>query len=171
MARPPPTVRERAQRLLSRREHARGELRRKLLEKHGREAAPEIDAELARLTELGLLSDERFARAYARSVSAKFAARRIRQELQKRGVGAAAVAAALAEVGLADGPEADDETRERAKSEELQRARALIARRRRTTEADPESRRREDARLLRWLTTRGFPYETARRATEAEPED
>ena len=159
MARKPPTIRDAALKLLSRREHSREELRRKLAEKCGREAGGEIDAELGRLEELGLLSDLRFARAYAREVCGKFAARRVRAELKKRGVGDDDIQAALDDVGMGG---------ENSAESELARARELIARRRRADAEDPDSIARENAKLMRWLATRGFSFDIARRATAME---
>ena len=159
MARKPPTIRDAALKLLSRREHSREELRRKLAEKCGREAGGEIDAELGRLEELGLLSDLRFARAYAREVCGKFAARRVRAELKKRGVGDDDIQAALDDVGMGG---------ENSAESELARARELIARRRRADAEDPDSIARENAKLMRWLATRGFSFDIARRAAAME---
>lgn len=148
------TVRESALRLLARREHSRGELRRKLGEKFGRGFAGEIERELEDLAGRDLLSDLRFARAYAREVSGRFASRRIRAELQKRGVGADEIASALAELeGDGDG------------DSELNRAREMVARRRRVG-VDSEAEAKERARLIRWLAGRGFSFETAKRAVE-----
>ena len=158
MARETPTVRGAALRLLSRREHSRGELRRKLTEKFGREFAGEIERTLDDLAGRDLLSDIRFARAYAREVCGKFAARRIRAELKKRGVGEDETESALAEIGML---EADSES-------ELARAREMIARRRRADGEDSDSIARENARLMRWLAARGFSFETARRAVEKD---
>ena len=159
MARKPPTIRDAALKLLSRREHSREELRRKLAEKFGRDAGGEIDSELGRLEELGLLSDLRFARAYAREVCGKFAARRVRAELKKRGVGDDDIQAALDDVGMGG---------ENSAESELARARELIARRRRTDAEDPDSIARENAKLMRWLATRGFSFDIARRAAAME---
>ena len=159
MARKPPTIRDAALNLLSRREHSREELRRKLAEKFGREAGGEIDSELGRLEELDLLSDLRFARAYAREVCGKFAARRVRAELKKRGVGDHEIQSALDDAGL-DG--------ENSAESELARAREMIARRRRADAEDPDAIARENAKLMRWLATRGFSFDIARRAATTE---
>ena len=159
MARKPPTIRDAALKLLSRREHSREELRRKLAEKCGREAGGEIDSELGRLEELGLLSDLRFARAYAREVCGKFAARRVRAELKKRGVGDHEIQSALDDAGIGG---------ENSAESELARARELIARRRRADAEDPDSIARENAKLMRWLATRGFSFDIARRAAAME---
>ena len=154
-------VRESALRLLSRREHSREEMRRKLARKFGADFAGEIEAELGRLAGLDLLSDSRFALAYARSVSGRFAARRVRAELKRRGVGEAEIDSALAESGLAAAAEDGGE---------LARAREMIARRRRADLGDADAVRRENAKLMRWLTARGFGWETARRAVEGAGE-
>ena len=155
------TVRESALRLLARREHSRGELRRKLGEKFGREFAGEIERELDDLAGRDLLSDLRFARAYAREVSGRYAARRIRAELQKRGVGADEIASALAELeGDGEGGEGGE-----GGDSELNRAREMVARRRRVG-VDSEAEAKERARLIRWLAGRGFSFETAKRAVE-----
>ena len=63
------SLHERALRCLAQREHSRTELAHKL-GKLGSEE--EVDAELDRLTELGLLSDVRFADAYVRAKAARF---------------------------------------------------------------------------------------------------
>ena len=67
-----PGLRERALRLLGRREHSRAELARKL-QAH---AAPEDDLEalLDELARRKLLSDERYAESRARQLSRKFGA-------------------------------------------------------------------------------------------------
>src|SRR5262252_11189872 len=78
------TLRERALRLLARREHSRAELARKL-QPH---AAPEDDLG-ALLDELALrkqLSDDRYAESRAHVLSRKFGAARIAQELRAKGV-------------------------------------------------------------------------------------
>ena len=147
MARRVLTVREGALRLLARREHSRGELRRKLRGKFGGEVAGEIEEVLGDLEGRGLLSDLRFARAYAREVAGRFAAGRVRAELRRREVGEEEIEAALGELGEED---------------ELSRARGMVERRR----GGSEGGERERVRLIRWLAGRGFSFETARRAVE-----
>ena len=148
MARRVLTVREGALRLLARREHSRGELRRKLRGKFGGEFAGEIEEVLGDLEGRGLLSDLRFARAYAREVAGRFAAGRVRAELRKREVGEEEIEAALGELGEED---------------ELSRARGMVERRR---GGGSERGERERVRLIRWLAGRGFSLETAKRAVE-----
>ena len=77
------SLHERALRCLAQREHSRAELARKL---GSLGEADEVNAELDRLTELGLLSDARFADAYVRAKAARFGASRLRLELSRRGV-------------------------------------------------------------------------------------
>ncbi len=71
--------------LLSRREHAVAELRRKLIEKGFDELS--VDEALAGLVADGLLSDARYAESYVRSrMNRGFGPVRIREELRQRGV-------------------------------------------------------------------------------------
>ncbi len=71
--------------LLSRREHAAAELRRKLIEKGFDELF--VDEALAGLAADGLLSDARYAESYVRSrMNRGFGPVRIREELRQRGV-------------------------------------------------------------------------------------
>lgn len=72
--------------LLARREHARKELRGKLLKKFP-SLALQIDAVLERLVEQNYLNDTRFAEAYVRHRSGRgFGRERIARELAERGV-------------------------------------------------------------------------------------
>ena len=78
-------VRLAAMNLLARREHSQQELHRKLLNK-GFEAV-EINPDLARLVEEGLLSDERFTEAFINSrLRLGSGPVKIAMELQQRGV-------------------------------------------------------------------------------------
>jgi regulatory protein len=71
--------------LLARREHSRAELRTKLLARAF--DAEEVDAVISRLSEEGLVSDERFAEAFLSSrVRKGQGPSRIRLELERRGV-------------------------------------------------------------------------------------
>jgi regulatory protein len=80
-------LRDRAIRLLSQREHSRGELRRKLL-KDGT-TGEFVDELLDHLRDTGLQSDLRFAEALARSrVNRGYGPLRIRSDLARRGVAA-----------------------------------------------------------------------------------
>jgi regulatory protein len=126
-------------RALSQREHSRSELANKLAR-----ALPEVEAGDPVLTGLldslaarGLQSDERTAEALVAAKSARWGERRLRAELQRRGL-----AAALVEQNLAP-----------LRDSELERARALWHKR--FGEA-PASSPAEKARQMRYLAGRGF---------------
>lgn len=84
--------------LLSARPYTVRDLKRKLARKEV--PADEIDAVLDRLTGAGLLDDEKYALAFARSklMSAGSSKRRIRQELGRKGVSAEMSDIAVAQV-------------------------------------------------------------------------
>ena len=134
-------IRARAVRLLARREHSRAELARKLAE-FG--TAEEIDDVLQSLTNNGLLSDARYAEAYVRGHAERFGAARLRQTLRQKGIAGELIDAQLA------GADAGDE---------LERARAVWARKYGATPADG----REWARQARFLQSRGFSTEVIRK--------
>jgi len=141
---PAPTLslKGRALRLLSQREHSRLELERKLAE-HA--ASPE---ELARvLDELearGFISQARVIESVLHRRSPRFGAARIRQELAGKGLDAEAVGQALA--GL--------------KASEAERAREVWQRKfGGQAPTDPKER----ARQARFLLARGFAAEVVRR--------
>jgi regulatory protein len=125
-------LRQQALRLLTRREHGRAELERKL-STHG--TAEEIAAVLTQLEVEGLLSDARAAGAYVRAHAERFGAARLRQDLRKRGL-----APELAENDLA------------ALDGELERARAVWVKKFSTAPVDM----RDWARQARFLQGRGF---------------
>ena len=87
--------------MLARRDHSRAELYRKLSPHVCEDDEPgEIDRVLDELDRNGLLSDERFASAIARSRSQRFGDARIRYDLRKFGVAddvSAAVLSTLSE--------------------------------------------------------------------------
>ena len=91
-------ARKKAMDLLARREHARGELERKL-------AAAGFDVDLVadvlqRLTEEGLQSDRRFVEAFVQSrINQGKGPLRIRADLGQRGIAAGLVAEVLEEAG------------------------------------------------------------------------
>lgn len=83
--------------LLARRDHSRAELSRKLARYvSDADDAAEIDRVLEELARNGLLSDERFASAVARSRSQRFGNARIRYDLRRFGVADELSVAALA---------------------------------------------------------------------------
>jgi regulatory protein len=132
-------LRQRAVRLLARREHTRVELARKL-SPHG--TPEEIDTVLNELARTGLQSDARFAESYVRSQSARLGAARLRQALRTKGV-----ATELIETGLVDLPD------------EMERAREVWTKK----FAAPPSDAREWAKQARFLQGRGFSSEVIRR--------
>ena len=138
----PAAVRRAAMDLLARREHSRVELARKLRQ---RGAAGElIEAALERLSEEGLLSDERFLDSFIRSRSgAGYGPLRIRDELNQRGLPRAAVERALADCGV----------------DWTGNLRELWQRRFASLPQDP----RERARQGRFLLQRGFSHEAVSR--------
>ena len=143
-----PSLRERALRHLSRRDHSRAELARKLAA-HG--DADEIDAVIERMGELGLQSDTRYAEAFVRGKAGRFGASRLRSELARRGIDRDLIDEAIA--GECVESEAD-------------RARAVL--RGRFTE--PPADAREWARQARFLQTRGFAPDLIRKLLK-EPYD
>ena len=124
-------LRARALRLLARREHTRQELESKLSSHAG--SSEDLQGLISGLKQKNQLSEERFAEERARSLSRKYGAARIRQDLRAKGV--------------------SDELISRVTSEgELERARAILERKYRTVAATRE----EKAKRMRFLQSRGF---------------
>ena len=133
----PVELRARALRLLARREHSRLELGRKL-SPHS-ESSNSLEVLLADLEQRKQLSDERFASERARSMSRKYGAARIRQDLKAKGV--------------------EQETIDRISSAgEMERARAILDRKYRA----PAATREERAKRMRFLQGRGFSFDIIR---------
>ncbi len=133
-ARPTLSLKGRALRYLSQREHSRSELERKLA--RFEEEAGSIARALDELEAKGFISEARVVESVIHQRAARMGALRLRQELQHKGVAPEAIAQALA--GLHD--------------TELQRARAVWQRRFDTPPADAKER----ARHVRFLLARGF---------------
>ena len=142
------TLRERALRLLARREHARLELSRKLAP-HA-ESAEQLAALLDDLTARRLLSDERYVEMRLNARSARFGNARLAHELRTQGVAEELLGAALA------GGE-----------DELTRARQVWQRKFGEAPTDAGER----ARQIRFLMSRGFSGETIRRVLRGDFED
>jgi regulatory protein len=140
---------DRALRCLAMREHSRTEMARKL-GPLGTE--DEVNTELDRLVELGLLSDARFADAFVRAKARRFGASRLRVELARRGVSAELIGEAIEE-GCGDS--------------ELERARDVYRRK----FATPPEDAREWARQARFLQGRGFSTDIIRRVLREHPGD
>lgn len=137
--------RTRIQRLIDRREYASGEIRQKLqLDGY---ATHTIDRCLDRAMEVGLVSDARFADSYIRSkISAGWGAVRIASELSRRGINVDDIVGWPYEFF-------DPE-------EELERAVSLAVRHR-------VSGARPYEKLVRYLCSRGFTLDVAKRAAQA----
>ena len=144
-----PSLRERALRLLARREHSRAELGRKLKE-HAR-AGDDLEALLDDLSHRKLLSDERYAESRAHALSRKFGAARIAHELRARGL----------DKDLAD------KASKAARATELERAREVWRRKFRSA---PKTRE-ERARQMRFLQSRGFSFDAIRAVVTGADED
>ncbi len=136
-------------RLLARREHSRAELARKL----GAHAASRqaLDALLDTLAGRSQLSDARYAEERARQLARKYGAARIRHDLIAKGVDAAEAERIAAASG----------------SDDLERARAILARRYRT----PPSSAQERAKRMRFLQSRGFAHDLIRRLLSSADTD
>ncbi len=144
-----PSLRARALRLLAQREHARGELARKLA-RHCDDPAT-IEALLDELERQDLLSPERFAQSLARRRGERYGVARIRQELREHGLAEETVAEQVRELRLT----------------ELARARKVWRRRFGSLPEDLGER----ARQTRFLAARGFPGEVIRRVLSGNEDD
>lgn len=144
------TLRERALRLLARREQARAELVRKL--SPYAESAEELDALLNDLEARDLLSEERYVETRLHAREARYGNARLAYELRTQGVSDALVDQALATC-----------------EDELMRARAVWLRRFGNDATPPDSKER--ARQMRFLLSRGFSGETIRRVLRGDFED
>ena len=138
-------LRRRALRLLSQRDHARAELKKKLAPHAESEEA--LDALLDDLAARRLLSDNRYAEMRVASRSNRYGNARLAQELRIQGVSEADAAEAIAGAG-----------------DELARAYGIWARKFGTLPADASDR----ARQTRFLMNRGFSGETIRRLLRGE---
>lgn len=135
------SLKARAIGLLSRREHSRTELKRKLASHCDDPAA--LEALLDELERGNWLSQERFAESLVNRRAAGHGTRRILQELRRHD---------LPEATLAD-------VSERLRATELDRAREVWLKRFGTPPADP----REHAKQYRYMATRGFSSDCLRR--------
>jgi regulatory protein len=143
------SLRERALRLLSRREHSRGELFRKLsLHAENPEA---LDALLDDLSKRGLLSDARYTEMRVGARKARYGNLFIARELRARGVDRALIDEALASSG----------------DENARACRVL----RQKFGSSPAEGREESARRARFLAQRGFSGETVEKAVRGDVEE
>lgn len=156
--RPGLSLKARALRHLAMREHSRAELERKLA-RHADDspedpAGPRIARVLDDLAAQGLLSEQRAAESLVAAQAARFGALKLKQSLRARGVEPDAAASALAAVAEVAGSELD-------------RARAVWARRFGTPASDAAER----ARQARFLAGRGFAPEVIRRVVRGLEDD
>lgn len=142
MAKPQLSLKGRALRYLSMREHSRLELARKLA-RYAQEG-DDIDAVLDTLEAAKLLSETRFAESLVHRRAARFGNQRILTELQSH---------RLDEESLAG-------IRERLAGDEAARARAVWQRKFGTAPADAAER----AKQMRFLQQRGFSHDAIRAA-------
>ena len=141
-------LRERALRLLARREHSRAELARKL-EQAGflhHDIVPLLDAFAAR----NWLSDQRFAESYVADHRARAGSVKLAYDLRQRGVSDAIIEAVLREN----------------RDSELERACAVWGKKFGAAPADMA----EKARQIRFMQSRGFTPEIIRRAINSTTE-
>jgi len=144
-----PTLKGRALRLLSRREHSRRELERKLqpYEEEPGTLAQALDDLQAR----GFISEERVAESVLNRRASRLGSTRIRQELQDKGLDGELIARTLS--GLKDS--------------ELARAREVWQRKFDAMPQTPQER----ARQVRFLLARGFAGEVVRRVLGGDAAD
>lgn len=136
-------LRQRAVKLLARREHTRAELVRKLAPLGTQE---DIEIVLNELAGSGLQSDARFAESWLRSQAGRLGAARLRQTLRQKGVSPDLIADQVAKLSN----ELPDE---------LGRARTVWQKKFPAAPAD----RSEWARQARFLQSRGFSVEIIRK--------
>ena len=144
-----PSLKGRALRLLSQREHSRLELERKLA---GHETEPgQLAKALDELQARGFISEERVVESVIHRRASKLGTARVRQELQSKGLSPEVMADAL----------------EQLRGTELARARAVWARK----FGEPAPEPKEKARQIRFLVSRGFAGEVVRRVVQGAGED
>ena len=144
ISRPQPSLKGRALRLLSQREHSRLELERKLA---GHETEPgQLARALDELQSRGFISEARVVESVIHRRASKLGTARVRQELQSKGLSAEAMTDAL----------------EQLRGTELERAREVWRRK----FGEPAAEPRERARQVRFLVSRGFAAEVVRRVVQ-----
>jgi regulatory protein len=141
-----PSLKGRALRLLSQREHSRTELARKLAQHE--EVPGELAKALDELQARDFINDGRAINSLVNHRSGKLGSARIKQELALKGLSGEAVAEALA--GLKD--------------TEFSRAQEVWRKKFDSLPTDPETR----AKHMRFLITRGFNVEVVRRVVKGD---
>lgn len=142
---PEPSLKARALRLLARREYSRAELERKLAA-HADEPGALAQA-LDELSALGFINEERVAASLLHRRAPRLGAARVLQEMKAKGLGAAALADAAAQL----------------RETELERARAVWQKK----FGAPAASLAERARQARFLASRGFSGDVVRRVLQA----
>jgi regulatory protein len=141
--RPQLSLKGRALRLLSRREHSRVELERKLAA-HEEEPGTLAQA-LDELQAKGFISEARVIESVIHRRASKLGTARVQQELVAKGLSSQAMAEALDQL----------------RSTEFERAREVWSRKFEAPATDPKER----ARQMRFLLSRGFTAEVVRKVT------
>lgn len=136
-----PSLKGRALRLLSQREHSRTELERKLAQHE--EVPGELAKALDELQARDFINDGRAVDSVVNRRSGKLGSARIQQELAAKGLSGEAVAEAMANL----------------KDSELSRAQEVWRKKFGTAPQEPQ----EKAKQMRFLLSRGFPSEVVRR--------
>jgi regulatory protein len=144
-----PSLKGRALRLLSQREHSRTELERKLAQHE--EVPGELAKALDELQARDFINDGRAVDSVVNRRAGKLGAARVKQELAAKGLSGDAVAQALA--GL--------------KETELGRAQEVWRKKFVSPAPDPQTR----AKHMRFLLTRGFSAEVVRQVVKGELQD
>ena len=149
------SVKGRALRYLSQREHSRVELERKLArhveDTEDATAQAQIAAALDDLAAKGLLSEARTAESVLNSQGRRYGVRRLKQTLQGKGLA----------------PELVDSTLQQARGTELERAREVWRRR----FGEPAADAAERAKQMRFLAGRGFEGEVIRRVVRGAEDE
>jgi len=142
-----PTLRERALKLLARREHSRKELGRKLSEHT--DDPQEVERALDECEARGWLSEQRVVEQVVHSRRSRFGIRRIERDLEANGISGDAAASALSQL----------------KEGEVEAARAVW---RRKFGGGPPRTPAERARQARFLQGRGFELDVIFKVIEGE---
>jgi len=137
------SLKGRALRLLSQREHSRVELERKLAE-HEEEPGTLARA-LDELQAKGFISEERVVASVVHRRASKLGAARVQQELAAKGLSAESMSLALEQLRVT----------------EFERARDVWSRKFGESATDPKER----AKQMRFLLSRGFAAEVVRKVT------
>ena len=146
---PAPSLKGRALRLLSTREHSRAELERKLASHE--EVPGSLAQALDELQAKGFISEQRVIEAVVHGRAGRLVALLVRQELQAKGLDKEAVSQAVAEL----------------QATELERARGVWQKKFDAPPADAPAR----AKQMRFLAARGFGADTIRRVVAGAFDD